>query len=675
MPMIDEMKVRFWIGNRCDNGSIIINQEGMFIKQDKGQIFSGIKDQDIIYEMSTQILPEIDGKQIRTVLETPVKISLKPLTQNNLKYNPRGGQYIEDTFPHSTKGFYGRMMSGTENYLFIVQRVIDNSGYWLTIADSKSGQLHEAHHITHYEAEALSLTDDHEFRQTWYEEIWSKTPVSETEEIFNILDDSKVTWTELSRLLGDISVPNLRLGETTRETLSQLVPSSFPIEVQRQIVLFLAFILKIGIPNKDPIDYLYKFWSLPIFGALLEGHLMCLIDGVPWPSYVKTLTLASRKHLEAPTKAIEKSVSESPWLLFWTKIMEQFPNWFDIASNFVKELNDRKEVISKIPVHKATMRKSIESWKKRLAILMYEIRLVGRINPQVIGLTELVYLGSAYRWPHRHMKYITRLGSSAENPPYLQVMLMPPSAAAQVSRLLPNIMKVESTTRTLNFDLFDSKEKEWHIPTQEIISSVGRRSSFKKFMHEFKVRNQFQNAKITKEEAKVADLAADGIRLVSMERKEYLDPWGLKIKRVQSLLSSLATRHILEFTYEAVNDKLISLATIVEGSSERILSVCSAFLTNTPTTLFMLGNSSSQAIMLSRVPETTAYELASELPGLGLNQDLIIRCLRPTTFQSYNHNLFQRLLRDDGTWDDDVSAFLSQARSKRKELSEDDVFE
>ena len=47
-----------------------------------------------------------------------------------------------------------------------------------------------------------------------------------------------------------------------------------------------------------------------------------------------------------------------------------------------------------------------------------------------------------------------------------------------------------------------------------------------------------------------------------------------------------------------------------------------------------------------------------------------IRCMRPTTFRRYTSNLYQRLLKDDGTWDDDVSAFLSQARSKRKELSD-----
>ena len=99
-------------------------------------------------------------------------------------------------------------------------------------------------------------------------------------------------------------------------------------------------------------------------------------------------------------------------------------------------------------------------------------------------------------------------------------------------------------------------------------------------------------------------------------------------------------------------------------------SLVIAFLKNTPTTLAMLNETQNQAILLSRLPESTAYDLASSLTERGFDLGLNIRCMRPTIFQSYTHNLYQRLIRDDGTWDDDVTAFLSQARSKRKELSE-----
>jgi len=667
--MSEQNRVKFWIGNYRNDGIIIVNREGMFIKLESGKIFSS-KHHDLIYERDVQIFTDKDGRQTTTALEAPVKIQFQPYNQSNHKYTPQGGQYIEDVFPPSTGGFYGRIQSGTRNFLFIIQETDDVSRFWLTVADPLDGQIYEARAITPYEAETLSLMNNHEFKQKWYDQIWANIPKSQIEEVSSMLDDSQVSWSEISKLIDNISVPNFRIEKTMRETLSQLIPASFPVEIQQQLMMFFAFILKNQVPNNDPIDYLYKFWPYPMFGALLEGHFRCLVDGVEWPSYVKTLTLASRRHLDEPTKAIEKSVSESPWFLFWEKTVEQFPDWSGIAIGIVKELNNNGRVISRVPVRETTMKESIETWKKRLAILAYELRFVGRINPQIIGLTELVYFGAAYRWPHRHMKYITRLGISAANSPYLQVMIMPPSAAEQIKRVLPSVMGVEWTTRTLNLTLFNFKEKRWEIPTQKILSSFANKISLKRLKQQFRTGNQVETYAITKEEAKIADLATTGIRLALLERKEYLDPWGLDIKKVQSVLSRLSKKQVLQFNYEAVNDNLISLATIIQGTSEKVMSLCSSFLENTPTTLCMLGNNAKQAVLLSRIPELPAYELVIELPRAGLDQDMNIRCLRPTTFQSYTHNLYQRLLKDDETWDDDVSAFLSQARSKRKQLPE-----
>ncbi len=62
-------------------------------------------------------------------------------------------------------------------------------------------------------------------------------------------------------------------------------------------------------------------------------------------------------------------------------------------------------------------------------------------------------------------------------------------------------------------------------------------------------------------------------------------------------------------------------------------------------------------------------ELAMSLPQAGQEHEIAIRCFRPHTLRSYNHSLYQRLLREDGKWDDDVSGFLSQARAKRVEIA------
>ncbi len=40
-----------------------------------------------------------------------------------------------------------------------------------------------------------------------------------------------------------------------------------------------------------------------------------------------------------------------------------------------------------------------------------------------------------------------------------------------------------------------------------------------------------------------------------------------------------------------------------------------------------------------------------------------IKIYRVNAYAAYTHNLYQRLLRPDGTWDDDISGFLSQIRS------------
>jgi hypothetical protein len=84
----------------------------------------------------------------------------------------------------------------------------------------------------------------------------------------------------------------------------------------------------------------------------------------------------------------------------------------------------------------------------------------------------------------------------------------------------------------------------------------------------------------------------------------------------------------------------------------------------------MLNDGGDTGIIISKLTEESAYEIATAIPRDGIQSGLNIRCLRPTSFRSFTYDLYHRLLKDDGTWDDDVSAFLSQARSKRKELSE-----
>jgi hypothetical protein len=144
---------------------------------------------------------------------------------------------------------------------------------------------------------------------------------------------------------------------------------------------------------------------------------------------------------------------------------------------------------------------------------------------------------------------------------------------------------------------------------------------------------------------------------------------GFTNKQLRTILSKLIQSNIIQISYEVSDERLVSLATIAQGKMQNIISLTESLLENTPTSLAMLTSDGSNATILSKMPEAAVFELARGLPKFGFEQELNIRCMRLTTFKSYTHNLYQRLLQEDGTWNDDVSAFLSQARSKRRELS------
>ena len=126
----------------------------------------------------------------------------------------------------------------------------------------------------------------------------------------------------------------------------------------------------------------------------------------------------------------------------------------------------------------------------------------------------------------------------------------------------------------------------------------------------------------------------------------------------------------MKLTYEISDSQLISLAIVLQGSSETVTSIVSELLRSTPTCYSRLNIEGDNGVVLTRIPEESVYDIVSQLQNQSFERDINIRCMRPTTFRRYTSNLYQRLLKDDGTWDDDMSAFLSQARSKRKQLSE-----
>jgi hypothetical protein len=670
MSISTALSVRVWAtAEECEIGVIRFGHDEVIIELESGRIVSSKNSGDFSFEIQNTVSLDEKGRSVIEPIKSKLNVLLKPVLIIQHPYSDLGGQVVEDIFPPSTSGFYGRLLGGKSESIYFIQKVKNSNQFWLTITDSLTSRIYETHLIQPYEAEALSLVDDYRIGQILFGES-SENRETTRDEVLSILDSPAPSWQELSKIIGDVSIPNLQMGKTMRDIFTQIVPTTFPEVIREELMAFLAIVVQSKIPSDDPLIYSSRFSSTPILERLVLGHLFYLIDKSEWPSYVKLMILAARGQLEAPKMAVSDSVLSSPWHLYIQKCAELLPSWLNIAVSSAKTLNESGQIVLGLPTTRGTARKSRISWKKRFAEISYGLRVRGYIDSSALGLVELVYLGAAYRWPHRHMKFITRLGGAGGNPPHLQVMLMPLNAAERVRRTLPNVLSVAWSARTSNLDLFDDKTTTWTIPIQRIVDSLEKKSSIRKLMNRFGDKGASEVYSLSREDAKVVDFISEGVNLSFLEIPEYLDNWGLKKRQIRGHLSNLINRKVIRLTYEVRDPKLVTLAIIIQGKNETITSVFSEFLSNTPTSFARINETGDGGIILSRLPEESVHSIASQLTSRGIDQGVNIRCLRPTAFRGYTSNLYQRLLKDDGTWDDDVSAFLSQARSKRKELSE-----
>ncbi|MGY5857917.1 MAG: hypothetical protein RTU63_01005, partial [Candidatus Thorarchaeota archaeon] len=637
-----------------EKGRIIVDRRGLSIISNSGRRYSKESSEDLVFSLDCEIIPAATEGSIRYIPQKKrVSVRLNPQTILVRPCAPFVGQIVEDVYPPSTYGFYGRMKHGYEEAIYIIQDIIDSSMKWLTITHPENGVVYESHSIQQYEADSLGLFDDVYIQGKLYHDI-SKERGDWKKQMLEMLDDPSPSWIEITKILKGISIPNVAIKDTTHDTLSQLVPDSFPETIREQLITFLSFVIQDEIPADDPVEFHYNLLSAPMLGSLIAGHIRCKVDGVEWPPYAKLMTLAARGQLGSPKRAVSDDLKDIPWMLFWQKCTELFPNWLSHSIESANELNQTGKILVGLPITKSAAKRSKRAWKKRVASSYYNLRLLGHVNTRTLGLSDLVYLGAAYRWPHRQMKFITRLGNISDTSQHLQVMTMPSAAAERISRLLPGAIKIGHSVRVSNLDMFDNSSKSWIVPANPIIDALGKTSSEQKFLRISGNKRGTKFQSISQREAKVLDFLAAGINLDDLEIQDIRDHLQIDNKVLKSTITSLVQRNIVEVTYETSDDQLISLATIIYGKENLLRSIVIAFLKNTPTTLAMTNETQDQAILLSRLPESTAYDLASSLPERGFDLGLNIRCMRPTVFQRYTYNLYQRLLRDDGTWDDDV---------------------
>ena len=654
-------------------GTLLFDGSDSYVVFETGEKLSSKQNPEIRVLVKTSRKITSDGEAVDIPLVSSIEMTLKPNVYRIRPYAVGFWQMPEDVFPPSTNGFFGRIRDDGEPAIFSVHQIADSDSYWLFIANFDDGVIYESHAILPYEIGVLDFIEDWIIMKSDREKIRGlqtdlMTNIRERSQ--NMLETPSPTWEELAPLVGGVVIPNFQRGKTMLQTVSQLVPSSFPKDVKEQLMMFLAFVMTEKIPKEDPVDYFNIFSDQPILRALLMGHYQFVLDGLEWPSYVKLMILADKGQLEEPKRPVPDS-ARVPWIVLWQKMVETFPDWRNIAVAYAKTMNSTNKVFLGLPVTRSEAKKSKRLWKDRMALMVSNLSLRVNVNPQLLGLTQLLYIGAAYRWPHRHMSWITRLGKISEQPAHLQVMLMPPAAFERVKRFVPSVREVTASYRTSNLDLFQNDENLWRMSTPKILESVSRKSSPRRLSNRFGLKSDTIGYSISRNEALVLDFTSRNPDLSNLELADLDAHWGISRRTMRATLIDLHKRGVLDYYYEIMNNNdLISIFLLAEGEIAQISALVESFLSQTPTSLAMLSEKGRSCVIMARIPETEVYTIASELPSLADSNGVKLRIMRPRAVRTYSHNLYQRLLKPDGTWDDDVSAFLSQARSKRRELSE-----
>jgi hypothetical protein len=87
-----------------------------------------------------------------------------------------------------------------------------------------------------------------------------------------------------------------------------------------------------------------------------------------------------------------------------------------------------------------------------------------------------------------------------------------------------------------------------------------------------------------------------------------------------------------------------------------------AFLKHTPSTQVAITEGGSSCVLVSRIPEDEYFRFLTRLNNTANEIGVSLKALPISAYVGYRNNLYSRLIKEDGSWDDDVSGLLSQVR-------------
>ena len=648
-----ETRVRVYLdSNNITHGVLSYSHGEPVIVLDDGELVNRTKDiVDFSFEKPTWNLKEKDIVCLHPHLIRLINFSQQTISTDNM-------------YPPSTDGWLRHIGQIGLPVTAFVHQLRNRERHLISFVKNDTSEIIGTFVVRPYELGFLLFNT--EFQE--YTRMLETTPFKQ-EQVYSkyreLLDGPPPKWEELGRLVENVNIPGLKLRQTMRDTIDVLISSSFPESVREELLTFLAWTTQVTLPTEDPIDFFEGLESTRIFRDLVCGHLQCLLDDIEPPPYVQILTSAAQGRLDWPKRAARPVLDQdaaNPWNLTWQRLIELFPNWLGTAIEYAEEMNAKGIVTTSLPVSRASAATSRKAWRDRLAVYFQGLMMRGDVKYPSLGLNSLVYIGAAHRWPHKFLSWSAQLSADPQRPKFIQVMIAPPQAADRIARAMPAIYRIIWATRQVNLSLYDRTKQSWKFSETRLLKSVLGNRSLAQIQNEFGSWKNLHAQALTREEAKVLDIVSWGAYLSTLESGKISHHYGIDSHTIESSIKQLVERGILAIQYIPIPKDLISILVVAEGSEHKIHSLARAFIKHTPSATVMSSNEKNTVIIFCRLPEGSIASVANSLPAVAAQNDVSVSFMPLFAFVGYRHNLYQRLLKKDGTWDEDPSMMLSQIR-------------
>ncbi len=615
--------------------------------QSNGTVYSAIEF-SFLNSDSSHYLREFDGTRIK----------LDSLTFYR-RINP-DIPVTQDNYPPSSNGWI-RYFSNTGKQVRIdLQKFVGADRYFLCIVDVDEDKVLRLHSIKSYESNYLIMERDWEY----YNRVVIPPDIEEIS-LDKLLEAKAPSWKDLERLKEGSDFPILERYDTTGETLSQLIPSSFPENIRKELMVFLAWTLRASVPQEDPLDFLNsinaRFKSGPLLKSLVFGHVQCLIQGTPTPQYVRLFNLAERDELGIAGKTQTEEGEHESWNKAWFRIHTLFPERNERIIKLTKHLNQSQEIHTHLPITREDALKSKDDWLDRFALIRGGFMMRGYIQDTKIGLEKMVYIGGAHRWPHKHLQYIARLGQPHQKPPYFQIILMPRTAVERLSRVKQNFFNIDWSASRVNFNLYNVDNDSWKYNSSLFKKSFNNEKSRKQLDKEFNIPSTSDMMIIDEQDTRLIDLLVHGFFPQSFEVGLYDDILRqLSNQDIHNRIQEYLKNRLMHIQYIPTTSGRVSICFDIRGPIKKLYSIARASLVHLPSATAMISSKDKICIIMARIPESDVYHLLAEFPPSVDEFGISMKAYRVSAYVGYLHNLYQRLRRLDGTWDDDISGLLDQ---------------